>query len=442
MSESGIGTEVLLIFLMIVANGVFAMSEIAVVSARKTRLQQRADGGDIGALRALELAKHPNRFLSTVQIGITLVGIFAGAYGGATIASHFDGYLEQFPRIAPYSEQIALGGVVLAITYLSLVVGELVPKRIALTHPEAIAARVAGPMNLVSRAAAPLVKLLSVSTEVLLRLLGVRKTDEPPVTEAEITALIEQGTEAGVFEEEEQDLVERVFWLGDQRVVSLMTPRRKIVWLDVDAPPEMIREKLVGHRFSRFPVCEGSLDQVLGMVEVKDLLPTLLGGEPVDLRAAVRAPHFVPEGMRALRLLELFRESGVHMAVVVDEYGSIEGLVTLTNLLEEITGDLTVSPEARVVQREDGSWLVDASLSMGELWEELDLEGWQAETRGDYYTVGGFVFARLGHIPMPGESFVSHGLRFEVVDMDGNRVDKLLVNSVPEPESELIENRN
>ena len=425
---SGIWLQALIIFVLILANGVFAMSEIALVSSRKARLQQRAEAGDAGAARALELAEHPNRFLSTVQIGITLVGILAGAFGGATIAAEVDVYLERFPDLAPYSEAIALGGVVLVITYLSLVLGELVPKRIALSHPERIAAAIARPMHLLSRAASPLVTLLTGSTDGLLGLLGIRKSNEPPVTEDEIAALIEQGTEAGVFEEEEQELVERVFWLGDQRAVSLMTPRHKLVWLDVNDPLEVNQEKMIHHRFARFLVCDGSVDRVLGMVQVTDLWAQLLAGEPLDLQRSLRKPLFVPESTRALRLLEMFRESGVHLAVVLDEYGGTEGLVTLNDVLEEISGDLTATTEPRVVQRQDGSWLVDASLPMDDFWEALELEERRDEPRTDYHTLGGFVFTQLGRLPATGDWFESIGLRFEVVDMDGNRVDKVLVS--------------
>jgi putative hemolysin len=427
MTDSGVGLEILLIILLVMANGLFAMSEIAVVSARKSRLQQRADAGDAKARRALELAAQPNRFLSTVQIGITLIGIFAGAYGGATVATPFAAYLEGFPAIARYGEEIALGIVVICITYLSLIVGELVPKRIALNNPERIASLVAGPMHTLSIVASPLVKLLSMSTEFILRILGLRKDEEPPVTEEEISSLIEQGTEAGVFEEAEQDLVERVFWLGDQRASSLMTPRRKIVWLDVTDDLEVSRRKMIDHRHARFLVCEGGIDQVIGMVRVKDLWGRLLAGDPLDLKASLVKPLFVPESMHALQLLEQFRESGVHLAVVVDEYGGVDGLITIGDVLDEISGDLTISAEPRVVQREDGSWLIDASLTMGEFWDALQLEDRREEIRRDYHTVGGFVFTQLGHVPTSGEHFEALGLRFEVVDMDGRRVDKVMV---------------
>lgn len=435
----GIGFEVLVVFLLLVANGVFSMSEIAVVSSRKTRLQQRAEAGDASAQRALALAENPERFLATVQIGITLVGTLAGAFGGAAIAAPLAVYLAQFPSIAEYAQPLSLGLVVLGITYLSLIVGELVPKQIGLNHPERIAALVAGPMDMVSRVGRPLVWLLTASTRGVLRVLRIRKPAESPVTEAEIAVLLEQGTQAGVFEEEEQDLVERVFWLADQRVVSLMTPRHRIVWLNVDAAGEEHRRLMVEHRFSRYLVCAGELDHVLGMVAVKDLWAAELSGQRVDgLRELLREPLFIPESTRALHVLEQFRESRVHLAIVVNEYGGTEGIVTLNDILEEIAGEMGQGQAAEappVVRRDDGSLLVDGSLSMEDFRELLDLEDRRQESR-EYRTVGGWVFTTMGRVPRPGEHFEAAGHRVEVVDMDGNRIDKVLVAPVgtrPEP---------
>jgi putative hemolysin len=432
----GIGTEVLVVFLLLLANGVFAMSEIAVVSSRKTRLQQRAEAGDHAAARALQLAEQPERFLATVQVGITLVGTLAGAFGGAAIAEPLAERLSYYPSVAEYAKPLSLGIVVLGITYLSLIVGELVPKQIGLNHPERIAALVAGPMDVVSRVARPLVWLLTTSTQLVLRLLRIRKPEEVPVTEAEIAVLLEQGTQAGVFEEEEQELVERVFWLGDQRVVSLMTPRHRIVWLDVNASVQEHRLAMVEHRYSRYLVCEGALDQVLGMVEVKDLWAAELSGQRVDdLRALLRQPLFIPETTRALHVLEKFRETGVHLALVVNEYGGTEGIVTLNDVLEEISGEMgrgQVAPAPPVVRRDDGSLLIDGSLSMEEFRELLDLEDRRIESR-EYRTLGGWVFTTLGHVPRPGEHFAAGGYRVEVMDMDGNRIDKVLVSPMDRP---------
>jgi putative hemolysin len=428
---ASIGTEVLIVLLLLLLNGVFAMSEIAVVSARKARLQQRAESGDASARRALHLAESPERFLATVQVGITLVGTLAGAFGGAAIAEPLADSFEANATLAPYADALAFGLVVAGITYCSLIIGELVPKQIGLNNPERVAGVIAGPMNMLSRIAAPLVWVLTTSTRGVMRLLRIREPEDSPVTEAEINVLMEQGTQAGVFEEEEQELVERVFWLGDQRAVSVMTPRHRIVWLDANASVAENRERMIRHPFSRYLFCDGSLDSVLGIAEVKRLWSAELAGEPVDdLRRFLRAPHFIPESTRALRVLEQFRESGTHLAVVVDEYGGVQGLVTLNDILEEIAGDLSHGGgpgSAPAVRRDDGSWLVDGSLSMEEFRDLLDLEERRHESR-EYHTVGGYVFTRLGHVPVPGEHFEAEGQRIEVVDMDGNRIDKVLVS--------------
>ena len=421
--------EILIILLLVLANGVFAMSEIAVVSSRKPRLQHLADEGHGGARRALELAESPDRFFATVQVGITLVGILTGAFGGATIASTLAETLRRVPTLAPYAHAIALAAVVLGITYLSLIVGELVPKRIGMQHPERIAARVAGPMMAVAQFAAPAVWVLSASTDVVLRVLRLPRPQEPPVTEAEIKVLLEQGAEAGVFEPGESEMVTRVFRLGDQRVSAVMTPRHRAVWLDVDAPFEEARALMASHRFSRYLLCEGELDSVVGVVDVRDLWVAEVAGEPVrDLRAVARAPLVVPDSLRAMQLLERFRESGMHMALVVDEYGGVAGVATLNDILSEVAGDLNVAgPEhPAAVRREDGSWLLDGALAMDDLRELLGLE----ERRGDpreYRSLGGWIFTELGRVPTEGDHFEAEGHRIEVVDMDGNRIDKVLV---------------
>jgi putative hemolysin len=437
---SGLTFEMLFVFLLILANGLFAMAEIAIVASRKVRLQQRANEGDLRARAALELAETPNRFLSTVQIGITLIGILAGAYGGATIAHELAAQLERISFLAPYSHAISLGVVVLGIAYLSLILGELVPKRLALSNPERIACAVATPMRLLAVLAFPAVRLLSLSTEVVLRLLGVQPTAESPVTEEEIKVLIEQGTQAGVFEAAEQDMVERVFRLGDRHVGVLMTPRTEIVWLDVEDSSEEIQHRITSTVHSRFLVAQGALDQVLGIVHAKDLLARSLEGQPFDLKACLRQPLFVPESMRALKVLELFKQSGTHLALVVDEYGGIEGLVTLNDILEAIVGDLPSIDEPAeppVVQREDGSWLLDGMLPVDEIKELFQLAQLPGEEAGTYQTLGGMVMSHLGRIPSAADHFEWAGLRFEVMDMDGHRVDKVLVAPVETPPSEV-----
>jgi putative hemolysin len=422
--------EVLFILLLISANGVFALAEIAVISARKARLHQRADQGDARAKAALELANSPGEFLSTVQIGITLVGILTGAFGGATLARSLGERLKPIPALAPYSDAIALVLVVLPITSLSLVIGELLPKRLALTNPERFASLLAPSMRLLSRIAAPAVVLLNASTGFFLRLFGMVSSQEPPVTEEEIKILIQQGTRAGVFHEAEQEMVEEVLRLGDLRASQLMQPRTGLVWLAVEDPPDGTWRKIVESGGSLFPVYEGTYDHVVGIVEARDLLGACLSGKPLDLRAAARSPLFVPETMRALQLLELFKQTGQTAALVLDEYGGTQGLVTPSDLLEAIVGALPAPGEPvepQMLQREDGSWLVDGLTPIHDLKETLDLDALPDEGGRSYDTVGGFVMRQLGRIPATGDHFVRDGFRFEVVDMDGHRVDKVLV---------------
>jgi magnesium and cobalt exporter, CNNM family len=422
--------EVSVVVLLILLNGIFAMSEIAVVSARKTRLQQWAEEGNAKARAALELANNPNQFLATIQIGITLVGILAGAFGGATIANQLSVILNDVPWLAAYSHPLSLAFVVLFITYLSLIVGELVPKRLALNNPERLALAIATPMQALSRVAYPAVHLLGLSTEFLLRALGTKPSTEPPVTEEEIRALIEQGTQAGMFEEAEQEMVERVFRLGDRRVSAVMTPRTEIVWLDRGASAEEIRHTITESAHSRFLVADGSLDNVLGVVHAKDLLAHVLAEQVVDLAATLQQPSYVPESMRALKVLELFKQSGTHIALVIDEYGGIQGLVTPSDILEAIVGDLPEAGEQLeplAVQREDGSWLLDGMLPIDEFKDLFDLGELPGEDQGIYQTLAGFVIMQLGRIPVAADSFEWEGLKIEVVDMDGNRVDKVLV---------------
>ncbi|MEH2079084.1 MAG: hemolysin family protein [Nostoc sp.] len=427
---SSITFEILIILVLIIANGVFSMSEMAIVSARKVRLQQLANQGDAKAMAALKLAESPNHFLSTVQVGISLIGILTGAFGGATIANRLAVYVRLVPLLAPYSEPISFGIVVLIITYLSLIVGELVPKRLALNNPERIASNVAIPMRALSAITSPMVYLLSTSTDLILRVLGITASTEPQVTEEEIKILIEQGTEAGTFEEAEQDMVERVFRLGDRPVSYLMTPRPDIVWLDLDDSAEENRQKMVDSAYSRYPVCQGGLDNVLGVIPVTDLLARSFRGEPLDLTIGLRQPVFVPESTRGLKVLELFKQTITHMALVVDEYGVIQGLVTLNDIMSEIVGDVPSTDgqdQPQAVQREDGSWLLDGMLPVEEFLELFGMEEWESEERGSYQTLGGFVITHLGRIPTAADYFEWQSMRIEVMDMDGNRVDKVLV---------------
>ncbi|HSL31021.1 MAG TPA: hemolysin family protein, partial [Anaerolineales bacterium] len=364
-----------------------------------------------------------------VQIGITLVGVFLGAVGGARLAVPLSELLRSVPAIAAYADALALGIVVIAITFVSIVLGELVPKRIALHNPERLASMLAGPMLLVSRLFKPFVWLLGRITDFTLKLMGIEPGNEPPVTEEEIQLLIDQGTQAGVFEESEHDMVEGVFSLADQRVYSLMTPRPDVVWLDIADALEEIREKLAQSNFSRFPVRQGSLDAIVGIVKARDLLVQSLNHEPIVLKNVLKPAFFVPETMFASRALELFKEKGTDMLLVIDEFGALQGLLTINDILEEIVGEMEIE-EPQATQRSDGSWLLDGMLEVDEFKEIFELPLLPHED--EYETLSGFVMMSLGRVPQPADRFEWHGLKFEVMDMDGRRVDKVLVTTLPQ----------
>ncbi len=426
--------EILIVLSLIILNALFVMSELAILSARKVRLQQMAEQGNTKARIALALANHPNQFLSSVQVGMTLLAILSGAFGESVIAKRVVPILSLIPSIAPYREAIASAIAILIVTYLTLIIGELVPKRLALNNPEPIAAAVAIPMQTLAKITSPIVYLLAASTDMVVRLLGIRPSGEPLVTERDITALIEQGTEAGTFEVAEQDMVERVFRLGDRPVSALMTPRPDIVWLDLDDSLDANRQKIMVCSHSRLLVCQGQLDNVLGVVQMTDLLSRSLLGQPIDLTATLRRPLFVPESTRGLKVLEMFKQSGTHIVLVVDEYGVIQGLVTLNDILVEIVGDIpSMYPqdEPQAVQREDGSWLLDGMLPVEDLFELFAIKELPEDRRGNYHTMGGFVITHLGRIPTAADKFEWKGYHFEVMDMDGNRVDKVLVMPIP-----------
>jgi putative hemolysin len=421
-----------IILLLILGNGLFAMSEIAVVSARKARLKERADRGDHRAAAALDLARSPDAFLSTVQIGITLVGVLAGAFGGATVGETIGERLELYPRLAPYGEAVGVGLVVLAITYLSLILGELVPKRIALGNPERIASLVALPMKALARLASPVVRLLTLSTSFVLRLLRVRPSTEAPVTEEEIKVLIAEGAEAGTFERAELDIVGRVFRLADRHVASVMTPRNEVIWIDLEQPAKERRRVLRECGRSQFPVARATLDSVQGILRVKDWL-RVEETPPGDDASLLLPALFVPETTYALDLLKQFQKSRQHIAVVLDEHGGTAGIVTLHDILEAIVGDLPPADEDAeplLVTRNDGSWLVDGSLPVPDFKDALRLRDLPEEAEGHFHTVGGLVMSALRRIPREGDAFETSGLRLEVVDMDGRRVDKVLVTRV------------
>jgi putative hemolysin len=423
MSE--IGLEIFFILLLVLLNGAFSLSEMSIVSSRKARLQQRANDGDAGAFTALRLTENPNIFLSTVQIGITLISVLSGAVGGATISETLVVWFSSIPWLAAYAESLGLGIVVVSITLLSLILGELVPKRLALHSPERIASAIAAPMSLILRIFSPIVHSMSAITDLVLRAMGVQPNLDPPITEEEIQVLIDQGTQAGVFEESEQDMVQGVFSLSDRRIFSLMTPRSEIAWLDVNDTPQEIRQKIEESPFSRFPVCEDSLDTILGIIEARDLLLESLHGEPLKLERNLQHPTYIPETALASRVLDLFKSGDAEMMLVVDEFGSVQGLLTIYDILEEIVGDIDSTPQA--TQRQDGSWLLDGMLSVEDFKEIFNLRHLPDED--EYETLSGFFMLNLGRVPMPADKFEWNGLNFEVMDMDGKRVDKVLVTT-------------
>lgn len=425
----GVAIEILFVLVLVLFNGLFAMSEAALISARSARLQEMAGNGDVRAQAASDLIDEPNLFLSTVQIGITLVGVLAGAFGGATIAVPLAVIIEGIPLLTPYASIVSVGIVVVVISYLSLILGELVPKRLALGNPEKVASTVARPMRLLSRLASPVISFLSFSTDTVLKILRVRPGEEPPVTEAEIGILIEQGARAGVFEEAEKNMVERIFRLGDLRVTALMTPRPDVVWLDILDEPYENRLKISESFYSRFPVCRGRIDEVVGVARAKDLLLHRLDGKDLKLGSDLHKPLYVPESMYAFRVLELFKSVGEPFALVADEYGEIEGVVTLNDILEAIVGDISASEELeepKAVMREDGSWFLDGSLPINRASEVLR-EDLSAERPENYHTLAGLVMTKMGRLPSVADRFVWKNLSFEVADMDGNRIDKVLV---------------
>jgi len=422
--------EVVIILSLVLLNGLFSMSEMAIVSARKNRLEKKAEYGNSGAARALELANNPNRFLSTVQVGITLIGILSGAFGGATIAEKIGIELARIPALEPYSEAIGVGIVVLVITYLSLVFGELVPKRLAMSSAEKIASRTSGFMQFLSTITKPIVSLLSGSTNLILSLLAVKPSTEPEVTEDDLKDILDQGTESGIFEESEQDMVERIFRLNDRNVSAFMTPRTETVFLDIDATHEEIQHIINKFPFSRFPVIKDSIDNLIGIVQSRDLLLQRLESNQYDIQSVLQEPLFIPESTPALDVIQTFKSTGAELAVIIDEYGGVLGLVSLNDILEAIVGEV-IAPfgeeEPEAIRREDGSWLFDGMIHIDELKDYLDIDELPDEDEGDYETLSGLVMSELGRIPVSGDYFEWKNMRFEVMDMDGRRVDKVLV---------------
>lgn len=428
--------ELVIVIALILLNGFFALAEMALVSARRGRLKALARR-DKGAKAALALMEQPSRFLSTVQVGITLVGVMASAVGGATLAERIEAGLAASPTFGPYASAIGVGVVVVGVTVLTLILGELVPKRLALGNPERIAARVSGLMALLARIFSPVVTALQVSSSGVIRLFGVKAESAAAVTEEEIRHMVREGAETGAILTVEREMVDRIFRLGDKLVDDVMTPRPQMVTLDAEEPLSENLRRMRDAGYSRYPVMRG--EECIGILRAKDVAVEIEKGASLDWLAKLRTPLFVPETTPALGMLDLFKKAGLHMAVVVDEYGDVVGLATQTDILEAIVGEIATAgapDEASIFRRDDGSWLVDALVPADELKERLELHELPGEAEHDFNTVAGLMLARFERIPREGDHFEWSGLRFEVIDMDGRRIDKVLITPLAKPVAE------
>ncbi len=424
--------EVIVVVLLVLMNGFLAMSELAIVSSRRARLERLAAEGHAGARAALKLADDPGRFLATVQVGLTSIGILAGAFSGVTLAARMDAWLDLFPTIAPYSKPAAVAIVVIAVTYVSLVVGELAPKQIALKDPEAIAVRVSRPLVFFTRVAAPLVWLLNVTTVSVLGLFGLRPGFERHVTDEDILGVLIEGEKSGLIHAAEREMIEDVLDLTDRAVRTIMTPRPDVAWIDIGSPQDAIVKTIRDCPYPQLLVCRGTIDEIIGVVRKQDLLVQALDAPTLDVMKALHAHLVVPERTSILRTLALFRQTPVNTAVVVDEYGTVQGIVTRTDLLEAVAGrlpDVDVRPDGKVTRLEDGSLLIDATASIADVADLLGLtEGPQQE----FVTVAGLVLSNLDHVPRVGEQFSWGDWRFEIAEMDGARISKILARSSPQ----------
>lgn len=431
-------TEVIILLILILINGLFSMAEIALVSARKARLEAQAVKGDADARRAIEMASRPETFLSTVQIGITLIGVLTGIYSGDSFKAPLQSWLEKFELLKPYSSTIATTLIVIVLTYLSLVLGELVPKRIGLSNPEKIAKLTAGPMRLVTWVTFPFTWLLSISANFIIRLINI-KTNDNQVTEEEIKAIINEGTEHGAIEEAEQDIIERVFHLSDRNITSLMTHRSDIMWIDGNQTIAQVKDEMEGTLHSVYPVCDDDIDHIKGVVTIKDLFSA---EETASVFSIMREAMYVPENNTAYQVLEKFKQTKIHQCFIVDEYGSVQGLMTLNDILEAIVGDIPQEEDEdyEIVERADGTFLVDAQIPFYDFLSRFDKTEWMMEGDQDFDTLAGFIINELGEIPKTGDTMQWKIFTFEIVDMDNHRIDKILVTSSEVPDVVLTKN--
>ncbi len=418
--------EVFILFLLILINGLLVMSEIALVSARKGRLESLANKGDAKARAALTLAENPEKFLSTAQIFITLISILTGVYSGEKFSHHFQPFFERFDLTKPYANTIATVLIVIIVTFLSIIIGELIPKRMGMLRAEKIARLVAGPMNFLSVITHPIVWLLSAISNLVFKIFNIKKSNDSAVTEEEIKAMITEGSEHGTIEEEEKEIIERVFHLGDRNITSLMTHRTDIAWFNMNDTVQQVKDKFSTIIYSSYPVCEDTVDNIKGIIHIKDLLKA---SPVVTLKELAKPALFVPENNSAYQLLEKFKATKIHSCFIVNEYGTLEGMITLNDILEAIVGDVpqTGQEEYEIVERADGTFLVDAQIPFFDFLSRFDKTDWANEEGHDFDTLAGFVLHELEHIPVTGEKFDWRGFDLEIIDMDGQRIDKLLV---------------
>ncbi|MBK9570741.1 MAG: HlyC/CorC family transporter [Chitinophagaceae bacterium] len=418
--------EIIILLTLIFVNGLFVMSEIALVSARKSRLEHLAEKGDLKAKRALDLANTPEKFLSAAQIGITLIAILTGLYSGERFASQLQPYIERIDFLKPYADTVATTIVVIIVTFLSIIFGELIPKQLGLLRAEKIAKLVAGPMNVFAGFTHPIVWLLNKISVLFFRIFNVKRSKDEAVTEEEIKTLIGEGAEAGTIDEAEQEIIERVFHLGDRNITSLMTHRSDIIWFNLDDNEDKIKEKIIGEPHSVYPICDGEIDNLKGVVSIKDLY---VSPDDTLFKTIMQPALFVPENNSPYQVLEKFKESKLHSCFIVDEYGSILGLITLNDILEAIVGDIpqTDVPDYQINEREDGSFLVDGQIPFYDFLTRFDKAEWMNEGEHDFDTLAGFILHQIEKIPKPGAKLDWKGFKIEVLDMDGHRIDKVLI---------------
>ncbi len=443
-------TEILIIVALILANGFFALLEIALISSKKTRLQQQADLGDKKAKLTLKLTDEPGRFLSTIQVGITLVGVLTGAFGGATLAEPLADFFRDIGFQTEYNDNIAFGLVVIVITYLTIVLGELVPKQIGMSNPERIAVSLSGLTAMLLKIASPVVALLSGSASFVLKILRIKLKSEPTVSEEEVKFLLKQGTQSGVFEAVEQDMVFRVFRMSDKRASTIMNPRNEIEWIDLNDPADDIKKQLMESTHSRFPVANDDLDNIIGIARTKDFTMEGFNDPNQDLKKLIksklRKPVYVPETIPAFNVMESLKKHREHMALVIDEHGSIQGIVTLNDVLEAIVGDIPYEDEpedeAPIIQRTENTWIVEGMIPIDEFFAHFNVQLSNDEEDSSYETLGGFIMTKLGKVPSPTDKFQAYDLQFEVLDMDGKRVDKVMITAPLLKQNQAEENKS